>query len=764
MRTVGGRLRELVGEITLRWTMAAVGTLLAVVAWPQGGLTQDAAPEQVIVTASARADARSVQPDMTAMPSMLTVVQALDANVPSAYLSDTESNLFQPDFFYRGFDASPVLGTAEGLAVYQNGDRINEAFGDTVLWDMVPLFAVSRIDVLPGSDPVLGLNALGGAVAVDMKTGFGFQGGEIDVTGGSYGRARIEGQFGSDSNNGAFYAGGMLMHDDGWRWESPSDIGQAYADYELRAGKIDAGASLTFAADRLSENAAVPVQDFVKAAFGIPDTTYDRVVFVQGHASYQASPALTLNTNIFVRVTHNETLNGEASGFSACSTNPATLCNDDAPLFTLGNMPVPTSAVGTGTLGVEHTDTVEAGFTGEADWNGSIGGMEDSAVGGIAFDDAPTEFGSSTYLGTLTLLPGSAIAAPGNIELGGADWNIRLRTMNTDLGVYAEDTLRIAPALSLEVAGRWNLTSVYLTDRYGTALTGDHQYSSINPSVKLTWDINDNISVHADGGASSRTPTAAELSCANPSVPCLFPLSFISDPNLREVTARTIDVGAKGKLALGSVTLNWLADAYDTRNSNDILFVSDGPFLASGFFTNVGATDRRGMDAQVKAAWESFDASVNYGFVDATFRTPFAEPSPDNPGANAAGIITIRPGNHLPDIPQNTANVSLGWQASSRLHLGIEMIAASSQYLRGDEANLQPPLPGYTVFDADANYRLSDVLALYVEGENIFDRRYATFGLYGDPTASGTFLQFTNPRFIVPAQPFGIWAGARAML
>lgn len=749
----------------LPWRVATTVAIICVGAgaWIESARAQERDLEQVIVTASARADARTVQPDTTTMPSLLTIAQSLDQDVPSAYLSDTESNLFQPDLYYRGFDASPVLGTAEGLAVYQNGDRINEAFGDTVLWDMVPLVAVSRIDVLPGSDPVLGLNALGGAVAVDMKTGFGFQGEEADVTAGSYGRGKIGGQFGSASNDDAYYAGGTFMHDDGWRWDSPSDIGQAYADYELRGGKIDAGASLTFAADRLSENAAVPVQDFLKAAFAIPDTTYDRVVFVQGHASYAASSELMLKTNIFVRVTHSKILNGEPSGFSPCSAVPATLCNDATPIVSLASVPVSASAIGTGTLGIEHTDTVAGGFTEEADWTGTIGGMNDSAVGGLSFDAAPTEFGSSTYLGALTILPGGAAANGGNVELGGADWNIRLHTMNTDIGIYGEDTLRLAPALSLEVAGRWNVSSVDLTDRYGTALTANHQYSSVDPSVKLAWDIDDHTSVHLDAGQSSRTPTAAELSCANASVPCLFPLSFISDPNLRQVTARTFDIGAKGMLEVGGVSLNWLTDAYDTRNSNDILFVSDGPFLGSGYFTNVGATDRRGVEAGLKATWENFDAGVNDGFVDATFRTPFVEPSPDNPGADASGTIRVRSGNRLPGIPENTTSLTLGWLATARLHLGMEMIAASSQYLRGDEANLQRQLPGHAVFDADVSYRFTDVITLYAEGENIFDRRYATFGLYGDPTADGTF-KFSNPRFIVPAQPFGAWAGIRAVL
>ena len=68
------------------------------------------------------------------------------------------------------------------------------------------------------------------------------------------------------------------------------------------------------------------------------------------------------------------------------------------------------------------------------------------------------------------------------------------------------------------------------------------------------------------------------------------------------------------------------------------------------------------------------------------------------------------------------------------------------------------------VFGVEADYQLTKSLNLYVEGENILDRKYSTFGLYGDPTGNDAFPQFTNPRFIVPAQPFGVWVGVRAKI
>lgn len=720
------------------------------------------AVEQVVVTAGARSDARAVEPDAVNMSGTLTVAQSLNENVPSVFLSDTESNPFQADIYYRGFNASAVLGSAEGLAVYQNGDRINEAFGDTVLWDVVPLFAVSRIEVLPGSDPVLGLNALGGAVALDMKTGFDWQGEEAGVEGGSFGRAKLEAQFARQWGDGALYVGASAMHDDGWRRASPSNVVQTYADWSQHVGRGSAGLSVSFAADKLAENAAVPVQDGETAAFSTPDAAYDRVVFLQGRGGYDAGQGLSLHGDAFLRATHIETLNGQASGFAPCASAPATLCSDDAPLSTLQNSAVPASRIGNGTIGIGTTDTILYGVTAQLDWSGQLLGFDNDATFGATFDRAPTDFDSTTDLGVLALQLGGMSVASDKLALGGAQFNIRLRTMNTDTGVYGENTLAITPAVSLKLAGRFNFDTIALTDRFGTSLNGSHSYAGFNPSAKLSWQMGAGAGVYAEIGQSSRTPTAAELSCANSNQPCLFPLGFISDPGLQQVTARTIELGAKGNFDASGISFDWLAALYDTRNANDIVFVSAGPFIGSGFFTNVGDTDRRGAEAGLKAAWRDFDASLNYGFVNATFRTAFAELSRNNPRANADGLIFVKPGDALPNVPRNTFNLALGWQALTSLHLKIEMVGASTQFLRGDEANLDSPLSGYAVFNAEAEYRLTDIVTLSIEGENIFDRRYATFGLYGDPTANGALAQFTNPRLTVPGQPFGVWGGVKA--
>ncbi len=109
---------------------------------------------------------------------------ALERSAPGVSINDVRGNPFSPEIDYRGFVASPVKGTPQGLAVYQNGVRINEAWGDTVNWDLIPSVAIDRVAIVTGN-PLFGLNAIGGAVVLDMKTGFTWQGFELDGRGGS---------------------------------------------------------------------------------------------------------------------------------------------------------------------------------------------------------------------------------------------------------------------------------------------------------------------------------------------------------------------------------------------------------------------------------------------------------------------------------------------------------------------------------------------------------------------------------------------------
>jgi iron complex outermembrane receptor protein len=110
-------------------------------------------------------------------------LEGLSQNLPGVFIGDQSGNPFQRDVNYRGFVASPVQGTPQGLAVYQNGVRINEAYGDVVNWDFIPEMSIRKLSLAP-NNPIFGLNAIGGALTIEMKNGFTYQGKEVEAMGG----------------------------------------------------------------------------------------------------------------------------------------------------------------------------------------------------------------------------------------------------------------------------------------------------------------------------------------------------------------------------------------------------------------------------------------------------------------------------------------------------------------------------------------------------------------------------------------------------
>ena len=160
----------------------------------------------------------------------LTIADHLNNNLMGVSVNETQNNPYQPDILFRGFTASPLLGTPQGLSVYQDGVRVNEPFGDAVNWDLIPANAIAGINLIPGSNPVFGLNTLGGALSVQTKNGRTHQGGGIETSFGSWGRKNTAAEFGGVSADGAldFFVAGNYFDEDGWRDFSPTEVKQIF--------------------------------------------------------------------------------------------------------------------------------------------------------------------------------------------------------------------------------------------------------------------------------------------------------------------------------------------------------------------------------------------------------------------------------------------------------------------------------------------------------------------------------------------------------
>ena len=112
----------------------------------------------------------------------------LNRRLNGVYLNEVQGNPIQPDLNYRGYTASPLLGTPQGISVYMDGVRLNQPFGDVVSWDLIPRIAISETTLIPGSNPLFGLNTLGGAISIQTKDGRSNPGTSLALSGGSFGR------------------------------------------------------------------------------------------------------------------------------------------------------------------------------------------------------------------------------------------------------------------------------------------------------------------------------------------------------------------------------------------------------------------------------------------------------------------------------------------------------------------------------------------------------------------------------------------------
>ena len=240
-----------------------------------------------------------------------------------------------------------------------------------------------------------------------------------------------------------------------------------------------------------------------------------------------------------------------------------------------------------------------------------------------------------------------------------------------------------------------------------------------------------------------------------------MPNAFVSDPPLKQVVSRSVELGARGSLpdVDGITSLKWSAAAFGSRNYDDIIFVSAGPTVGSGFFQNAGITQRLGTEVGLRGTAGFLRWYLNYAFVNATFESHLTISSPNNPAADANGEIMVEPGDRIPGIPQHTAKIGAGTDITDDWSVSLETLLQSDQYYRGDEANLLDTVSGFAVVNLYSTYRITDWMEAFVEVNNLFDNDYETFGVLGDPT--DVFPAFTGTQFVSPGAPIGAWAGLR---
>ena len=690
-----------------------------------------------------------------------TVADALMRTVPSVFIGDTAVNPFQPDIQFRGFVASPTVGTPQGLAVYQNGVRINESFGDTVNWDFIPERAIRRLDLFP-SNPIFGLNAIGGAISLEMKNGFNYNGREIETIVGSFGRRSVGAQFGAQKDNVAFYAAADAINDNGWRQRSASELRCIYTDVGIRGDDAEFHLNFTGASNRFGALASTPIEMLNRswsAIYTSPQTYQNQLAFLNATGSYRISDTWTVKGNAYIRSFRQQHVDGNVSDAQPCVPGPG-LCFDDptTPLLDQNGVQIPNILGGALAGSIDRTKTVAQtiGGTVQAASSDKVFGRDNQFVVGASVDHGNVRFNASSELGTI----GSDLFVTGTgVILGDPVGPVDLKTRNTYYGFYVTDTIDLTSRLSLTAGSRFNLAQIRLEDQLGDDLNGSHQFSRFNPVIGATYKLTPNTTVYAGYSEANRAPTPSELACADPARPCLLDNFLIADPPLKQVVSRTYEAGIRGQVPLGKTErFNWSFGVFTSDSADDIIRVLS-EIAGRGFFQNAGTTRRQGIEASANYSSDRWTVFATYSLIDATFRNTLTLDSPNNPLADH-GEITVRPGNHLPGVPRHRFKAGVDYKVWDDWTVGADMVAVSGQYLVGDESNLNPKLPGYWVANLHTTYKVSKQVEVFGQVRNVFDKRYYTGGAFFEVDAI-PFLGLSDPRTVSPGAPRTFYAGLR---
>jgi outer membrane receptor protein involved in Fe transport len=720
----------------------------------------------------------------------------LNRRMSGVYLNEIQGNPAQPDLNYRGYTASPLLGTPQGISVYMDGVRLNQPFGDVVSWDLIPQIAIAETTLIPGSNPLFGLNTLGGAVSLQTKDGRSHPGTALELSGGSFGRIMADLEHGGSNSKGlSWYGATNFLFENGWREASPSNVRQFFGRLGWQGTKTILSLTGSYANNLLSGNGLQDTRFFnqnYSSIYTKPDSTGNRSPFINLTARQILSSRASFTGNTYYRYIRTNALNSDInqgsldqSVYQPTPAERAILAQNgypDVPAFGLNatNTPFPflrcianallqdePAEKCNGLLNRTHILQRNFGLSGQVNLFPSAVSRRNQFTIGGAWDGNSVSFQQLTELGYLN--PDHSVTGVGVFGdgvTGGSvdgepfDTQVHLKGTIYTSSAFATDTLRVGSAWSFTFSGRYNRTVVDNTDVLrpsGTgSLTGRHTFDRFNPAAGVTYRPRGSWSLYFGYSEGNRAPTSVELGCADPNLPCKLPNAMAGDPPLKQVVTRTIEAGIRGG---SEQQFRWSAGYFRASNHDDILFVS-APQTGFGYFRNFGNTLRQGAELDAHGRIRRVTAGVSYTFLDATFQSPETVNGSGN-SANAdaiAGVpgvestIDITVGDRVPLIPQQMVKAYADIAVTSKLTFDLNVIGISSAFARGNENNQHQPdgtyylgpgsSPGYGIVNLGVRYQLHRRAELFVRVNNLFDRKYYTAAQLGSTgfTASGNFI------------------------
>jgi outer membrane receptor protein involved in Fe transport len=755
---------------------------------PQVDRTRVAAPVQ---TASSEQIERSHALDLTSY---------MNRHIGSVYVNDIQNNSLQPDVNYRGYTASPLLGTPQGLSVYLDGMRLNQPFGDVVSWDLLPKEALSSMTLIPGSNPVFGSNTLGGALALQTKDGFSYPGYGLEVNYGSDRRRRVAATAASHGDSGLhWFVTGNELRDDGWRDDSPTKARQLFGKLGWRNDLTDVSVSGSYADTELTGNGLQDQQllnrDYA-SVYTKPDQTQNESYLVNLVVTHKLTDTVALSANAHYRNIETNTFNGdinddslgaalyqpsvderealEEAGYTGVPLSGETQANTPFPSWRCIANALTNEAPNeqcNGLINRTHTKQHDAGASLQATFTAPLASLNNQMIVGVSGLKSNATFVQNSQFGyllpdrSIQAVQGPGAFADGTQESENAfDSRVNLDGDTTTSSVYFTDTVELSRLMQLTLSGRYDRTTVDNEDNITEAgepgsLTAKHRFSRFNPALGVTFNPSEALSGYLGYSEGSRAPSAIELGCADPENPCRLPNAMAGDPPLDQVVTRTVEAGARGLLAK---RLAWNIGVFRADNRDDILFVADDT-SGFGYFKNFGKTRRQGVELGVNSQLGPVYLGANYTYLDATYRSVeelLGEGNSTNDeGPGFEGIIEVEPGDRLPLTPRHIFKAFAAWDVTEQISLSLDAINIGSSYARGNENNdhtaeapyyLGPgEIGGYTVFNLGVEYRPLPALTVFAQLNNLLDREYYTGAQLGSTgfNADGEFVArpFADP-------------------
>jgi len=657
-----------------------------------------------------------VPPGPTAAADALT-------RLPGVSMFDDQGSRVQPTLEIRGFRLSPVVGVPQGVSVFLDGVRINEPDAQEVNFDLVPMDAIDTAELVRGPGTLYGKNSLGGALVLGTKRGtFTPQlGASLEAGDFGYLGARVSGGGVMDDVDGYIMARGT--EEDGYRDDTPARTRQFFVNVGRRGSSSDLAMTILYGHDRVFQAGSLPeswiLQDrranFTGGDFFEPELWH---LAVRGVRNFAGG---TLRGNAFRRDNDYRQFN----------------VNVDAPS---------TDA---------HVDNTSKGATVEWTLPTAVVGMPLGLTLGA-------EYSRNDIAYRIFSVP-TAGAPDFDDECDQQDGLCENARVNEDdAALYAQGVLSASPSLAVTASLRGDYVRIPFRDLREPENDGTNSYLRLSPRLGLNYYLGPQFRGYAAVSTGFRAPAPLELGCADESSPCALPFALGDDPPLEPVTVVNYESGIDWEPRDGT-SLDVVGFHEDVRN--EIVFVASSTTM--GYFQNIARARRQGIEASASLSLPGgLRLFGSYALIDATYQSPvlLASEMPEPDSARAGDRFPLSPRH------RGSAGIELT-RALGKSLLGAELSvsAVSSQYLRGNDANIErvdlaeggPPrivsgsVAGYTLTNLRLGYERSH-FALTAYLRNLFDRDYSNFGIFGEnpagpiggPRPTGPVIErFLNPGY-----------------